>query len=76
MSAGKWHSRFEKDRGINPAIPADPNFNDIVDRAVREAMQKLYWELSKLHKGCHITQYGLRAECYAPEAIETFGDDG
>lgn len=69
MSAGEWHSRFRKDRDINPAIP-EGSYGDIVDRAVAEALRKLSWELSKLHKGCHITQHGLRAECWGPEIAD------
>lgn len=73
MSAGEWHSRFRKDRDINPAIP-EGSYDDIVDAAVREALRKMAWELSKLHKGCHVIQYGMRAECWGPEiAKPVFG---
>lgn len=73
MSAGEWHSRFRKDRDINPAIP-EGAYGDIFDPAVAEALRKLCWELSKLHKGCHVTQYGMRAECWGPEiAKPVFG---
>ena len=73
MSAGKWHSRYRKDRDINPAF-GDFDLGDIADRAVQEALRRLQWELSKLHKGCHIIQYGLRAECWGPEiAKPVFG---
>lgn len=69
LSAAARLSRREGHGNISDEL----NFKDVIDKAIRDALEQIKWGMSQLQRGCTNKIIGLRADCWAPEPRETFG---
>ena len=70
----KWLSlaqRLHRREGVSD-ISNELDFKDVIDKAVRDALEQVKWAMSQFQRGCTNKINGLRAECWAPDVEEMF----